>query len=453
MKKATSTLILLLFHFVVFPYQTEFVVTEGIEYGNSGPLSQGINTLNGNGTITIKGDIEVKGNITIPEGIELNFFRGNKLKINGNVTVTINGSIKAGSYHIFDLDSNGTVDDCNTDQFDFTFDDGKVKGNLVNEFIIPQWWGVDDTGKEDCSESFQKAIESFPNVKKFVANGEFLIYRMLFLNQNNRYYDFSGATFRGVSSDQRPVCINLRYGQHPEYVSGAAINDYQHANTSSAYGVEGGGMITVAKRYTGNENELVPYSVSNVTVYGGLYIPQSYFDVALSIHNAKNVTIQGVNIYCYDGLRGIAIQLPNKEEWKNRTFRTDHVIIKDVIQQGGVNVINIDLLRDWKHYVKNVIINNVVGHDITGTEPDGKYGYAFRITNQNDPAKGIVKRIENISISNVILSYVNGGLHFNGATGNVSNVQVIGYGKKDVTKTHKLEQYSDLTITNYRHVN
>ncbi|AXT60914.1 hypothetical protein D1816_11330 [Aquimarina sp. AD10] len=453
MKKTISTLILVLFYLIAFPYQTEFVVTEGVEYGNSGPLSQGINTLNGNGTITIKGDIKVNGNVTIPEGIELNFFRGNKLKINGNVTVTINGSINAGSYQIFDLDDNGTVDDCFIDNFDLTKDDGKVNGNLKNDFVIPQWFGVDDTGSQFTSQLFQKAIEAFPNVRKFVANGRFVLDRMLYLNQSNRYYDFSGATFIGANSDSRIMCRgnddlwNIPSNEliNYEILSGQSrdnLDEYQLLNTSSIKGSVGGGMIAIGKYFTKEDTFISPYSVWDVTLYGGYYIPRYKGDVAIGIGNAKNIEITDVNINCYNGLRGIAIQPPTNKErvkgnyaklfyldkWEykidsittSKISRTDHIILKNIIQQGGINIINIDIEPGTKHYVKNVVIDNVIGHEITGLEHlTGEKGHSFRLSSQNDGIK-----IENVSLSNIILSYVHGGFRFDGVTGSISNYQI-----------------------------
>ena len=462
--------------------QTEYVTAGGVEYGNSGPLSQGINTLNNNGTITIKGDIEIKSNIIIPEGIELNFFRGNKLKINGNVTVTINGRINAGSYQIFDLNDNGTVDDCFIDNYDLTKDDGKVNGNLKNEFVIPQWFGVDDTGSQFTSQLFQKAIEAFPNVRKFVAYGKFVLDRMLYLNQNNRYYDFSGATFIGANSDPRVMCRsnddlwNIPFNEliNYEILSGQSRDDlaeYQNLNTSSIAGCVGGGMIVIGKYFTKDDTFLTPYSVWDVTLFGGFYIPRFKGDVAIGISNAKNIVISDVNIHCYNGLRGIAIQPPSNkkrkrgqyeklfylDKWEYETpdneiskvSRTDHIILKNIIQQGGANVINIDILPETTHYVKNVIINNIIGHDITGTEVNGKIAYGFRISSQ-----GAGRKITNLSISDVILSHLNGGFYFDGTDGQAINIQAINYNivKSDTIYSERKLNSSELLISDKRYV-
>ncbi|WP_160112068.1 hypothetical protein [Aquimarina sp. AU58] len=434
MKKTILTTALILFSVIIYSKTSmpiaEYVITGGIENGTSGVLTDAKNALNNSGVITIKGDITISGNTIIPEGIELNFFRGNKLIVKGNVKVTLNGSINAGSYQIFELENNGTIEDCQFDRWDMTLDDGKVTGNLKNNFVIPQWWGADDTGKHDCSEAFQKAIEAFPNVKKFVAAGKFIVYKEIFLNQDNRYYDFAGATFIGVNTSndnheglgERPICSFLR--NDPDI----GPNGYDGVPATWP-AVQRGGMIGIGKLQQGNETS--PYSVQNVTLYGGFYKPMSIYDVAIGIYNSKNIKVLNVNINCYEGLRGIAIQ---HDPWPVLS-RTDDVIIKDVIQNGGVNIINIDILENNPHYVKNIIIDNIIGHDVVGKEPlnkedreagkeEGRHGYAFRISSQ-----GSGENISNVSISNVILSYINGGFYFDGVTGVMSNIQIIGYNK------------------------
>ncbi|WP_109850921.1 hypothetical protein [Aquimarina sp. AU58] len=428
MKKTIFTLILTLFSLIVCS-QTEYVTPGGIENGSSGPLSDGITALNGTGTISIKGDIQINGNITIPEGIELNFFRGNKFKIEGNITLTINGSVKAGAYQIFELSNNGTIDDCPSDNIDETLDDGKVRGNLKNKYVIPQWWGVDDTGANYCSKLFQKAIESFPNVKKFVANGTFLLDLTVWLNQDNTFYDFTGAVFIGINSNVQRC--------------GATWNS-----------TDDGGLINIGK------NELVtsntsPYSVSNITLHGGAYQPRHRHDNALGITNAKNIKIINVNINCYVGHRGIAIQHNVSNE--GLISRTDHVLIKDVTQQGGRNVINMDFAQD-SNFAKNIIISNIIGHDIDGKAP-GTGGNIPTEVDENTPREPAFRissqggrKISNLSISNVILSYVHGGFYFDGVDGIMSNVQVIGFDQQNGGKEIEKKNSYEFQVTDTRYV-
>lgn len=409
----TTILKLLFFLFSSFVYSTEIVLTGG----NQNDVLAAITTLNleGGGVIIINGDINIDSDITIPEIITIRIVNSHKLIIKGNITLTINGFIDAGSYQIFEQDDNGTVEDCFWDRWDFSLDDGKVRGNLKNAHVIPQWWGVDDTGTIPCGQSFQNAIESFPNVQKFVANGKFLLEKTLHLNQDNRYYDFSGATFVGVNVD-RDVCQAFKESYPLWYTTPSQLEELARLPETWP-ATDSGGLINIGKRR--DLTETSPYSVQNVTLYGGIYIPMSKYDNALGILNAKNIKILSVTINCYNGLRGIAIQHPT---YWNVPTRTDHVIIRDVTQQGGANVFNIDMLQDRPHTTSNVIVSNIVGHDIDGTGIPGSTDKeaAFRISSQ-----GPVQKIHNISISEVILSTVYKGFNINGANGIISNIQVI----------------------------
>jgi hypothetical protein len=126
---------------------TEYIIIDGTENGNSGVITDAINALNFKGTITIKGDVQVNGSKIIPEGIELKFFKGNKLKIANNVTLTINGNINAGIYQIFDIVES-------TDPSD----SGKINGKPIIERVYPQWFGAKGDSVTDDTKALQNSI-------------------------------------------------------------------------------------------------------------------------------------------------------------------------------------------------------------------------------------------------------------------------------------------------------
>lgn len=126
---------------LIFCSSAVFSQTEQITKGGTeSDLEQIINTLNGLGTITVMGDFTIDSAITIPEGIELNFFKGNKFIIGSGVTITINGSIRAGLYQIFDNNN------------------GVISGNPKIEFLYPQWFGAKTDGS-DATTAIQKTID------------------------------------------------------------------------------------------------------------------------------------------------------------------------------------------------------------------------------------------------------------------------------------------------------
>lgn len=397
---------LVLLFSISLTYSTEVVLTSG----NQQTVLDTINFLNGEGgTIVINGDININSNISIPKSVSLKFIYPHKLIIKENVTLTIDGLIESAPYQIFELKDNGTIDDCPFDKFDLTLDDGKVRGNLQNEYVIPQWWGVDDEGTVAVSQLFQKAIESFPNVKKFVANGTFLLDLTLWLNQDNTYYDFSGSTFIGVNQ-VRTTCKVLE-NEYPQHYTSAEIEDLPKDWPAT----DDGGLINIGKQR--DLTETTPYSAQNITLFGGHYIPKNEYDNALGIVNAKNIKILNVNIDCTNGFRGIAIQHP--KFWNLETI-TENVIIKDIVQNGGVNVFNIDMEEGRPHSTKNVVVSNVIGNNIENIHPKtNEKEAAFRISSGEDMLK-----IENLDISNVVLNDVYQGFELRGVKANVSNVQI-----------------------------
>lgn len=147
--KTQITLLMVFISLTTFGQATEIVLLGGTQDSNpniNNVLYDAIYSpdgLNGNeGTITIKGDITISDDFIIPEGINLNFFRGNKLKVENNAKLIINGSIDSGLYHIF----NGG---------------GEVSGTPQIEYIYPQWFGAKPNDINfNSTAAFQKTINT-----------------------------------------------------------------------------------------------------------------------------------------------------------------------------------------------------------------------------------------------------------------------------------------------------
>lgn len=316
------------------------------------------------GAIITENTVVFTEDITIPKGITLKFSEKDRIVVNSGVTVTINGSISAGKFQIFDV-----------------ADGGVVKGCPRIGYAIPQWWGTDDKGIKPASDLFQKAVESFPCVKKFVASGTFLVDKEILLNINQRNYDFSGSHFIGTEVGT---------------LNGA------------------GGLITIGNR-GGRKSE--SYSVRDVSLKGGIYEPRFNHDNSLSILHAKNVKISNVSIKGTKGLRGIALQTPKLSLSSNPII--ENVTIENVIQEGGVNLINIDVNNG---FVKNVDIRNVFGSSVDEVNPQPHINSkeaAFRLSSQGDAL-----RIKDINISDVTLENVYIGFELRGVKVNISNVKI-----------------------------
>jgi len=93
-------------------------------------------------SIVIDEDITLTSSLTIDKLIELNFLKGNIITL-GAYNLTINGSVKAGLFKIFN-DSGA----------------GVVAGPLLVDEVYPQWWGALGDGINDDSVPIQSAIEA-----------------------------------------------------------------------------------------------------------------------------------------------------------------------------------------------------------------------------------------------------------------------------------------------------
>lgn len=330
--------------------------------------------------------------ITIPEDVILNFNIRDRMIVNSGVTVTINGIIAAGKFQIFDI-----------------AEGGKITGCPQVEYIIPQWWGTDDTGQTPASDDFQIAIESFECVEKFVASGDFLLDKELLLNIYDRHYDFTGSHFVGIEGG---------------VTASRSIPEYEKRKDEKP-----GGLITIGERFFDLDET---YSVENISLEGGTYEPRYNHDNSLGILNSRNVKISDVNIIGSNGLRGIALQTPRPDQVVSPVIES--IIIDNVIQEGGANVINIDVFNGIS---KNIIVKNIIGSSIDEINPQphiNRKEAAFRCSAQGDAL-----RIQNLIISDVVLEDVYMGFELRGISADISNVFINNVEYRGITT-----QYADV---------
>lgn len=355
-------------------------------------LTTTIGSLENQSGIIITGDIiTFTEDTTIPEGVILNFTVTNKIIVNSGVTLTINGIIIAGKFQIFEIAEGGIINGC-----------------PQIEHIVPQWWGTDDSGTINSSDLFQKAVESFPCISKLIANGKFLFDKEVLLNVNERYYDFIGGTFIGADT-----------------------------------GTDNGGLITIGDR---DFNITEEYSVENVTLVGGIYIPKFNHDNSIGVLNSKNIKILNVKIIGTEGLRGIALQNPSSGMVNNPVI--ENVIIENIIQDGGVNIINIDINNGL---AKNIVINNIIGSSIDEINPQphsNSKEAAFRISSQAD-----MLRIKNLNISDVILDDIYMGFELKGVKANISNIEIYNVDYRGINiQFPDIINLNDITITSISNI-
>jgi hypothetical protein len=87
--------------------------------------------------LQITGPMLVNANTTIPANIQVTFVGKGMIKPGANKTITVNGSINAGAWQIFDVSNSGAL----------------ITGTPSNAFCYSEWFGADATGIADSTSS------------------------------------------------------------------------------------------------------------------------------------------------------------------------------------------------------------------------------------------------------------------------------------------------------------
>jgi hypothetical protein len=171
-----NTLFLFVSLFVLPIFAQEEIISMGTQFASSGPITNAIVNLGGSGTIFVKGEIDIADNYTIPDGIELVFFKNGFFDIDAGKTVTINGTLKSDKNLIF----NG----------------GTVVSNPKITTAYPEWFGAKVGDAIDDSESIQKAIDFSQRTVEFVSGEYYLLFsvtvenKILNLNKATLHFDY-----------------------------------------------------------------------------------------------------------------------------------------------------------------------------------------------------------------------------------------------------------------------
>ncbi len=152
-----------------------------------GSLSWWITRMAGNdGTVLIMDPLSVTSDYTVPENICLKFEKGGKVVVAEGVTLTINGSIEAGLWHIFD-------------------GPGTVTGSPKIEAVYLEWFSFVSSSSLDQSSLLNKVLNSFSGSSlKFVGTkGKEYAYsnHILVTGRESFIFEGNGVKFYDLAKD------------------------------------------------------------------------------------------------------------------------------------------------------------------------------------------------------------------------------------------------------------
>ncbi|WP_281990843.1 hypothetical protein [Aquimarina aggregata] len=453
MNKILNFLFLVIAYSAVFGQQTtEYIITGGIQNSNpnsNNVLSDAIASLNENGTITIKGDVTILTDFEIPKGIELNFFKGNKLIVDTGFRLTINGSINSGIYQIFD-------------------GEGKVSGNPTIQHIYPQWFGAIGNGLNNDTLALQKCLdfvdESYGGVVD-LGNFIYKITNSVFIyNKKNLIIQGQAELRREFNSQKYPVfvlgennsggfkkCENITI--KGLFFNGSNSDDTNNGvdvgvsiTADSVYSESSGGCSNISIKkcsFTGFNIQVIATGTSGLNIHNNkfkspLYIPSEeaggYGILTQSCYNFK--IFENDFIGTNDGSRhAIYISFDQSKPKGNLQYQTrDGKIFNNYINWENAD----DLVTNFYHAINirsprnlNIHHNRILSKRV-----------AISVFNEENDASRI--RIEN----NEIESMMDNSRNEFGAI-NVYNAQ-LGYKIEDVIASNNKIEFGGFKVAGIR---
>ncbi len=174
-------------------------------------------------TIMIPNEQLITDNLIIPANITLEFIHGGSFNISAGKTVTINGTVEAGLYQIFE--GTGTV----------------VFGSSSTIEVYPHWWGFSPSASAAVNESaLQAAITASHNLT--ITDGDYSIAGGLTVDHKMKITLKSGAILRHTGAGDHFIRVTyvdggfelIGAGSHRSYLINPAETDtirFEGANT------------------------------------------------------------------------------------------------------------------------------------------------------------------------------------------------------------------------------
>lgn len=142
-------------------------------------------TLDAPATIVVDSNVTLTNNLIIPAGINLKFEKGSTITLY-TYDLTINGTIQADAYQIFNINNTG-----------------RTKGSPRIDHAYPQWWTHYET--HDWAIAIQHAVNFYPKVFFPLKASTYFVNSSIILNLNR---DSKGYSLSGVGEGVSITALN-----------------------------------------------------------------------------------------------------------------------------------------------------------------------------------------------------------------------------------------------------
>lgn len=178
-------------------------------------------TASGGGILVLpKGNYSVTDNLTVNENITLQFMNGAVLVIAAGKTLTINGSIDAGMYQIFD-------------------GPGTVNGNIKVIQVLAQWFGAKGDGVNDDTDAVEKTLQYLDRRKGgmlFLPAGTYIL-RYLYLRSLVMIQGTGNSTILRLKNRTNNNLISLKDNTVSQFRIANLLIDGNKSNNTSGSGI------------------------------------------------------------------------------------------------------------------------------------------------------------------------------------------------------------------------
>jgi len=195
---------------------------------------------NVNLTMIVDGNTDIDSDTTVDDYITLKVEKGNPINISAGVTLTINGTLEAGRYQVFDGDGN------------VVFEDGAI------DVVYPEWWGDDGNAIQNAIDSLSSGTVSLGRGTSYTNCDNIQLKTSVNINGNGAILNGSGSSYIVSAIDVNQIYVQdlyiipgdnntycfygrkVRYSHFENIFVGQRVPDIRGSDSTIGFAITGG---------------------------------------------------------------------------------------------------------------------------------------------------------------------------------------------------------------------